>query len=370
MPSAKTIEDSASATLEWLDEALRRSPSDVADEATAEERFADLVASQLLRLIPAELRRRSTWSGYGGTAVARRLLEAFYGDESWNAWEPIAALSVADAAWAIAKTSARRTPALLFRALVSRAAVLALLDRFDEAFASLDQAEEYAADTKLRRLHLAVAAHHRAAVCYHADAWTDAMSLIQQARGGYEACGDATRLRYLRTLEAAAWKLAGKSDRSRQIAEASLEEAIRSGDETVIMIETSNIGIYCVDTGDAPAARWYLGRALSMTQARGWKIRTAELLSQLGTLEIRERGIDGIAISEKACLALDQLGMDGDWAEARLEIAEELLKIDPDTDVRSLCRQAYARALSCGRLALVGRALELMDGRQPLPSSG
>jgi tetratricopeptide (TPR) repeat protein len=363
MPTAKTIDDSVSVTLEWLDEALRRNPSDVADEATAEERFADLAASQLLRLIPAELRRRSTWSGYGGTAVARKLLDAFYADESWNRWEPIAALSVTDAAWAIAKTSGRRTPALLFRTLVSRAVVLAMLDRFDEALASLDQAEEYAADTKLRGLHLAVAAHHRAIVSYHADCWTETVDLIQQAREGYEACGDATRLRYLRTLEALAWKLAGKADRSRQIAQVSLEEAIRSGDEMVMTMETGNMGAYCVDTRDSPAARWYLGRALAMTKARGWKIRTAQLLSQLGRLEIRERGIDGIAIAEKACVDLDRLGMDGDWAEARLEIAEELLNIDPGIDVRHFCRQAYARALSRGRLALAERALKLLESR-------
>src|SRR5438132_1207915 len=74
MTTHRTIEDSISATLEWLDEALRDDPSGVAQDAVAEERFADIAASQLLMLIPAELRRRSTWWGYGGTAVARRFL--------------------------------------------------------------------------------------------------------------------------------------------------------------------------------------------------------------------------------------------------------------------------------------------------------
>src|SRR5216110_1588044 len=119
MTTQRTIEDSIGATLEWLDVALRDNPSIAARHATAEEKFADIAARQLLTLIPAELRRRSTWSGYGGTAVARRLLDAFYDD--WNRWEPIAALHVADAALAIARASDRRRPALLFRLWGARA---------------------------------------------------------------------------------------------------------------------------------------------------------------------------------------------------------------------------------------------------------
>src|SRR5207249_3716621 len=97
-------------------------PSIVAQNAAEEECFADVAARQLLMLIPGELRARSTWAGYGGTAVARCLLHAFGKD--WNRWEPIAALSIADAALVIAESSDRRTPAILFRAHVSRAHVL------------------------------------------------------------------------------------------------------------------------------------------------------------------------------------------------------------------------------------------------------
>jgi len=156
----RSVDDAASATLEHIEEVLRARAPYVSDHAVADERFADVAASQLLTLIPAELRARSTWSGYGGTAVARRLLDSFYAN--WNQWEPTAALSVADAALAIAQSSDRRTPALLFRAHAARATVLSVQSDFDEAFASLADAEEHAADTKSRRLHFAVLANHRA----------------------------------------------------------------------------------------------------------------------------------------------------------------------------------------------------------------
>jgi hypothetical protein len=53
--------------------------------------------------------------------------------------------------------------------------------------------------------------------------------------------------------------------------------------------------------------------------------------------------------------------MDGDWAEARLEIAEELLKTVPSTDVRHFCGAAYVRATLVGRFALAERALKQLD---------
>src|SRR5207249_868245 len=126
------------------------------EQRSAEEQFADVAAAQLLKLIPAELRRRSTWSGYGGTAVARRLLHAFDDNQNWCHWEPPAALSVAEAALAIAQSSDRRTPQLLLNALAARTTVLRLLSRFEDALASLDEAEAYAGETKLPDLQSAI----------------------------------------------------------------------------------------------------------------------------------------------------------------------------------------------------------------------
>jgi hypothetical protein len=155
----------------------------------------------------------------------------------------------------------------------------------------------------------------------------------------------------------------GSFERSRRIAEANLEEAIRSGDEAVAAIELSNIGRYCVEMSDVGAARQYITTALSTSRARGWKLPTARLLSLVGMLEIREYGIDGTAPLEDACVELDRLGMDGEWAETRLTIAEELLKADPSADVRHFCQEAYLRATSLGRFVLAERALKLLESR-------
>ena len=302
---------------------------------------------------------RSTWAGYGGTAVARCLLHAFGKD--WNRWEPIAALSIADAALVIAESSDRRTPAILFRAHVSRAHVLGLLNRFGDALASLEKAQMYAADTNCPRIHFAILAHTRAGVHYLGDSWPEALEMLEEARDGYQSCGDTTRLRYLRTFEAATLAAAQKYDDARRLARAGLDDAISLNDRMVIAMETGNIGLYLLEGGDSVGARIYLNRALAAYRTLGWRARSAQMLALLGRLEIRERGVDGLDMIERACLELNRLGVSGDWAEARLEIAEELLRIDPGAHVRRFCQGAYTRALSLGRSALAERALRLLE---------
>src|SRR5712692_10028838 len=159
MATARTIDAAISATLGSVEEVLPGYGESVARRAVAEERFADLAVDQLLKLTADCVLERSRWAGYHGASIARQLLDAF--DANWRRWEPAGLLAVADAALFIARSSDHRTPALLFRACKERANALRALNRFADAFRSLDEAEEYASDTHHHRLHAAILAHNR-----------------------------------------------------------------------------------------------------------------------------------------------------------------------------------------------------------------
>jgi tetratricopeptide (TPR) repeat protein len=215
------------------------------------------------------------------------------------------------------------------------------------------------------RLHSALLAHHRAGIHVAADRSYEAFQLIEKARFGYEEVDDRLRLRYLRTLEQSAWAVAGEHDTARQLAQASLADAIESGDHTIAVIETANIGIHWLEIGDDEAARQFLQRGLRAYRLLRWRSQSAHMLALLGRLEIRHRGLDGLALVSEACRELDALDLSGDWAETRLETAEELLKVDSHADVEEFCYEAYTRAVSLGRSILAQRALDLLECVQP-----
>jgi hypothetical protein len=137
----------------------------------------------------------------------------FYRNDNWRSWDPLAALSVANAAFAIAQRCRRSTPAFLVSALGARTTILPLM----------------------------------------------AVSMRPSPRReGYEDCREPRRLRHLRTCEGAIWAEAGNFEESRRLAESMLREATALGDRTVVAMETGNLGIYLMESGDNATARRYL----------------------------------------------------------------------------------------------------------------
>lgn len=358
MPTRRTIDAAVSATLEWIEDALEGDVAMVADRAAAEDAYARLAVKGLLNLSPADLRRRSRLSGYEGVLVVQRLLDTF--DATWNCWTPLSSLTLADAAVTIASRCDRASPALLFRAWKERANALRVVNCFDEAFRSLDKAETFAHDTKCPRLHHAVLANCRISVHLEMGS-SDLWDLLFQAREASLACGDLEHVKWTRTTEPALCYSLGRYETAIQIYHAILAEAAREGDQQLVAMEIGNIGLAYLRLGDVKAARSYLDRARDLYSALGMVVQRTKMHTSLGQLAMREQGMAGLAVLNEACLELDRNGMTGEWAFARLAMAEEILRIDSNADVTGLCREAHTRALSLGMHEVAANALLLLD---------
>jgi hypothetical protein len=156
------------------------------------------------------------------------------------------------------------------------------------------------------------------------------------------------------------WEALQSFDESCRLARIGLNEAIQLGDRTFAAMEMGNLGSFCLEAGDITAARRHLTAALTLYRTLGWKTSAALTLSVLGRLELRDRGLEGMNLIEQACTELDRLGASGEWAETRLEIAEELMSIGAGR-IGRYCEEAFTRAISIGRIALAERALRLLE---------
>ena len=363
MLTRRTIEAAASAAIE----SLGVDPADAARRAADEELFAELAVKQLLRLTGAELRARSTWAGYQGIAVARQLLEAFV--HNWFRWEPSMSLIVADAALAIARRSDRHTASLLFEALKQRANALHLLNRCEEAFRVLDEAEDLASDTRCPRLHHAMVAYGRAAVLHELLLGNEALEYVLQAREGFVACNDRRRVTETLTAETAIHFIRGRNDDARRVAETALNDSRSSGDDAAAALNFGNLAIAVSHLGDTAMARKYLERAQSLYKVRRWQVLAVNISASLALLKIREQGSAGLKQMETVFVEYDRLGLSGEAARSRLLAATELLTVEPQSDVESLCRAAYTRAISLGMTSVAGDAQRLMGATSShLPS--
>jgi tetratricopeptide (TPR) repeat protein len=358
MPSRRTVDAAVIATLEWIEDALGGDAVIVADRAAREDAFARLAVNGLLNLTTAELRQHCNWSGYDGIFVVQQLLGAF--DTMWHSSIPFYSLAVVDAAVAIAKRCDRVTPALLFHAWKERANALRQLGHFDEAFRSLERAEAVADDTKCPPLHHALLANCRASV-YIDMRSLDVWDLLHEARETFLAYGDVEHAKWTRTVEGSVWYGLRRYEAAIRIYESNRIEALNNGDQPLEVMELGNIAGACLELGDVTAARCYFDQARNLSAALGMVVMRARMTAGLGQVAIREKGPDGRAVLERACSELDRLGLAGDLALARLEMAEEILKTDPTADVSSLAYEARARAVSLGMDHVATRATQLLD---------
>jgi tetratricopeptide (TPR) repeat protein len=359
MLTRRTIEAAASATLESISEMFDGSPAEVAQRAVAEEAFADVAVHQLLKLTGDGMRARAVWPGYQGVAIVQRLLDEFI--ENVICWEPVMSLAVAETALAIAKNSERATAALLFRVHKEKAIALCFLNLFEAAFRSLNDAEEFAPDTRDPQVHYATLLNCRAAVSYEMARGPDALEFIMRARNGFLRSGDHHRVRETHVSEAAILTTLGRYDDARRLMERCLADAESTGDHKSSALHLGNLGHCLARTGDIKAARSYLNAAGQIYAAQGCSIFLADIVATLAVLEVREHGIEAMSRVERACADYDRLGRRGDSAWIQLEAAKALLTVDSTADIIELCHRASTRALELGMNSLAEDALRVLN---------
>jgi tetratricopeptide (TPR) repeat protein len=359
MATARTIDAAISATLASAEEVLRGEGEGVARRAVAEERFADLAVDQLLKTTADSLMERASWSGYQSVSVARQLVERVR--VNFFRWGPSWSRCVADAALVIAERSDHATPALLFEAQRWRMNGLLFTGRFEEAFRSIDRAEALAADTHHARLRYAIAAHLRATAFCEMTRWREALAWVKEAQEQFREC-EATRLIELTWgCEGMAFLGLHRFDEARALFNRGLDSAAKSGDHKSVAHHLQNIGATFAVMGDAEAARLYLNRAGELCASLSLRMSLAKILEALGCLDITERGVDGRRRLDEATAEFERLGMDSDWVDSRVDLAEALVAVDPSADVTGICQEAYERAIALGLDSYAERALALLE---------
>ncbi len=191
--------------------------------------------------------------------------------------------------------------------------------------------------------------------------WRDALVFVKEAQDRFAECGETKMIERTWSCEGAACLGLRRFDDARALFTAGLESDAKSGDRELMAYHLMNIGATFAMMGDGETARHYLHRGDELCASLGWRTGRARILEALGRLDITERGVDGRPRLDEATAEFERLGMESDWVDSRVHLAEALVAVDRTADVNEICREAYERAIALGLDELAQRALTLLE---------
>jgi tetratricopeptide (TPR) repeat protein len=242
-----------------------------------------------------------------------------------------------------ATVSLSRTLAAEYRSEVwkNRGNAHRMLANFKAALAATRRAARYTRLFPTGRFALGQITYTRATILFKLGEYRESRRCAEDAVKLLAEFGDRVRIAHARSLQAAAATEEGNWDVALDAYLAQRETLEKLGDADGLARLTHSIAVTYLRLGNLPAARRYAVEATQRFMDLGSISEQIRAQWVLGTLRMREGDTAGAFGYMRAAIErFESLEMHGDAARVRLEMTNELLRLNRWREAESLAREA------------------------------
>jgi len=319
-----------------------------ADRMAREERAAD---SDFAALIASSL---ETWPEYliahpeaPTELLVRRIIDAAIAELDR---QPSYALRLLDGADSITDRIHDQSTQLECRSDVwkNRVNALRTLGRYDEALSAILTAERAARDVATGGFTLAQIIYTRGTVLFKMGRFAETIETAREAGGRFAEYGDVKRVIHARNLEAIALTEQGDTAEGLRVYLLIAQQLQQLDDRQMSAYVTANIGVTLRRLGNYDDATTYTLTAQQLYRALGAESEIIRTDWALGVIDLRlGEAKAGLARLRGAASAFEALGMLADAGFVKLDLTEELLRLEEWDEAAMMAGQAaeaFARA--------------------------